>query len=882
MKSSTSQPQTIYLKNYQEPNFYIKSTDLNFQIFEDKTVVRSRLTVEKNINKNKGQEDLVLNGEELKLLSVTVDGELLSPNTYQCSDKTLVLSDLPSQFILEIETQIHPDKNTALSGLYKSDGMFCTQCEAEGFRRITYYLDRPDVMAIFTTTIEADKKAYPVLLSNGNLVDKGEDGDRHWAKWHDPFKKPAYLFALVAGDLTEIKDHYLTQSGKKVSLSIFVEAENAQKCDHAMQALKHSMQWDEQKYGLEYDLDIYMIVAVNNFNMGAMENKGLNIFNSKYVLADQATATDADFQGVEMVIGHEYFHNWTGNRVTLRDWFQLSLKEGLTVFREQQFTADMGTPIVNRISDVKQIRTRQYAEDSGPIAHPVRPNAYMEINNFYTMTIYYKGSEVIRMLHTLLGEAGFRAGMDLYFKRHDGQAVRVEDFINAMSDATQTDLTQFMNWYHQAGTPVVTVVKHFDSTTNILRFDFSQSCPKTPGQDEKKPFVIPIKIALYDAQGKQYPIAEHPDIKQTESGTFFVLDSESASLSFKSIDKPLVPSFLGNYSAPVKLHMDYSEADLTLIIQHDQDGFNRWDKSQCYKSQVINLLMSELNVNKNVTLPNAFMTVYKNLLKDEQTDPSLLAELLSLPSFQYIAEELASVNVAALNHSITYLRDTLAKSLEQDFYNVYKRMAEIDSGQLDSVSISARSLKNTVLAFLGRSQNEDYIKAIENQYVNANNMTDKMGALAAINHWVHPTRDKLFAQFYQDFKDETLVMDKWFALQAQAELPDTLDRIQSLLSHKAFDIKNPNKVYALIRTFGASNAHCFHSPDGKGYEFIADRVIDLNQTNPQVAARVLETLTGWKRLDNQHGQLMRKALLKIQQVEALSEDVYEIVTKSLM
>lgn len=882
MKSSTSQPQTIYLKNYQQPDFYIKNTDLDFQIFADKTVVRSRLEIEKNIEKNAHQADLVLNGEELKLLSVAVDGEKLSDNAYQCSDKNLILSDLPNQFVLEIETQIHPDKNTALSGLYKSDGMFCTQCEAEGFRRITYYLDRPDVMAVFNTTIEADKKTYPVLLSNGNLVDKGDKGDRHWVKWCDPFKKPAYLFALVAGDLTEIKDHYVTQSGRKIDLSIFVEAENAQKCDHAMQALKHSMQWDEQKYGLEYDLDIYMIVAVNNFNMGAMENKGLNIFNSKYVLADQATATDADFQGVEMVIGHEYFHNWTGNRVTLRNWFQLSLKEGLTVFREQQFTADMGTPIVNRIGDVKQIRTRQYAEDSGPIAHPVRPDSYMEINNFYTMTIYYKGSEVIRMLHTLLGEAGFRAGMDLYFERHDGQAVTIEDFVSAMSDATQTDLTQFMNWYHQAGTPVVTVVKHFDPTTNILRFDFSQTCPQTPGQEQKKPFVIPIKIALYDAQGKQYPISEHPNIQHTESGTFFVLESEKASLSFESVEQSLVPSFLGNYSAPVKLHMDYSEEDLALIIQHDQDGFNRWDKSQYYKSQVIHQLMTELDTHKAPMLPKAFMTMYKSLLQDSTTDPALLAELLALPSFQYIAEELATVNVAALNNSVGYLRDTLAKTLVVEFHHVYQRMSGLDTGQVDGASISARALKNTALAFLGRSQNEDYIELIENQYTHANNMTDRMGALSAINHWAHPTRDKLFNQFYQDFMQETLVLDKWFALQAQAELPDTLDRIQALLSHGAFDLKNPNKIYALIRTFGASNAQCFHSADGKGYEFIAARVIDLNQQNPQVAARVLETLTGWKRLDAKHGQLMKKALLTVQQVENLSEDVYEIVNKSLI
>tara|TARA_R110002110_G_scaffold195770_1_gene405449 strand:- start:57908 stop:60556 length:2649 start_codon:yes stop_codon:yes gene_type:complete len=882
MKSSTNQPQTIYLKHYQEPNFFIESTELNFQLFADKTVVHSRLKIVKNTSKSENNGDLILAGEELKLLSIKVDGQELTENSYECSDKSLTIANLDNAFTLEIKTEIYPDKNTALSGLYKSDGMFCTQCEAEGFRRITYYLDRPDVMSIFSTTIEADKKTFPVLLSNGNLVDKGDKGDRHWVRWDDPFKKPAYLFALVAGDLTEIKDHYVTQSGRKVTLAIFVEAENAKKCDHAMQSLKNSMQWDEQKYGLEYDLDIYMIVAVNNFNMGAMENKGLNIFNSKYVLADEATATDSDFQGVEMVIGHEYFHNWTGNRVTLRDWFQLSLKEGLTVFREQQFTADMGTPVVNRIADVKQIRTRQYAEDSGPIAHPVRPDSYIEINNFYTMTIYYKGSEVIRMLHTLLGESGFRAGMDLYFERYDGQAVTIEHFISAMSDANKTDLAQFMHWYHQAGTPVVNVTKNFDESTQTLTFDFTQSCPKTPGQEQKKPFVIPIKIALYDKEGNLYPIAKHTDIKQTESGTFFVLDKKSTSLTITGVNKPLVPSFLGNYSAPVKLHMDYTAAESALIIKHDQDSFNRWDKCQDYKCALVTKMMTEFETQPTPTLPAAFLDLYKDLLKDMATDPALLAELLALPSFHYIAEQLEQVNVKALNGCLIYLRDTLAKKFSKDFFAIYKRMSEQDTGKIEATSISARALKNTALAFLGRSQEESYAPLIENQYQNANNMTDRMGALSAINHWSHPIRERLFNQFYEDFKHETLVLDKWFSLQAQAELPDTLDRVSKLLSHEAFDLKNPNKIYALIRTFGAANAQCFHSADGKGYEFIADRVIDLNQQNPQVAARVLETLTGWKRLDKTHAQLMKKTLLKIQQVDNLSEDVYEIVNKSLV
>lgn len=881
MKSKANQPKTTFLKDYRAPDFLIDNTELKFSLQPNKTIVHAKLYMSRNTTQGKHQRPLILNGEELKLLSISINDKTLSETEYELSAKTLSIQDCPDSFILDIETEIDPEKNTALSGLYTSDGMFCTQCEAEGFRRITYYLDRPDVMAKFKTTIVADKERYPVLLSNGNPIDKGEEGDQHWVTWEDPFKKPAYLFALVAGDLVEITDYFTTQSGRKVKLAIYVEKENATKCAHAIESLKNSMRWDEQKYGREYDLDIYMIVAVNNFNMGAMENKGLNIFNSKYVLADQNTATDNDYQGVELVVGHEYFHNWTGNRVTLRDWFQLSLKEGLTVFREQQFSADMGSPIVKRINDVKQIRTRQYAEDSGPIAHPVRPESYIEINNFYTMTIYYKGSEVIRMLHTLLGETGFRKGMDLYFERHDGQAVTIEHLVSAMSDANGEDLNQFMLWYQQAGTPELTVKQSFDKTKKTLIFDFEQRCPATPGQTDKKPFVIPIKIALYKQSGEPHPIKPQDHIKQTESGTIFVLDKAKATLTINQVDEYLVPSFLGNFSAPVKLDADYAPADLALLIKYDKDGFNRWDICQDYKCDIIKDLVKQKLNNQSFSIPDAFIDVFKSLLDDEQTDPALLAELLAIPSFQYIAEQVDTVQVAALNASIAYFKTQLAINFAKQFKSIYEKMIKLDSGALDAESISCRALKNMALAYLGRSQTEAALPLIRSQYEKANHMTDRMGALSAINHWEHELRLQLFDDFYQQFKRDTLVLDKWFALQAQAELPNTLDRINELMQHPAFDFKNPNKIYALIRTFGAANAQCFHESTGKGYEFIAQRVIDLQQQNPQVAARVLETLTGWRRLDKHHAQLMKAALQKIQAVDNLSEDVYEIVNKSL-
>ncbi len=881
MKMQNSKLNTTYLKDYQRPDFLVESVDLHFELMEDKALVHSILRVSRNTHLEKHQRPLVLNGESLKLISLQVDDIRLNAKQYEQTPSTLTITEVPDNFTLEVVTEVAPQKNTALSGLYRSGSLFCTQCEAEGFRRITYYLDRPDVMATFTTTIVADKTRYPVLLSNGNKIDKGDMTDnRHFVKWQDPFKKPSYLFALVAGDLTQIKDSFTTESGRKVALEIFVEPQNKDKCQYALEALKKSMKWDEQAYGREYDLDVYMIVAVNDFNMGAMENKGLNIFNSKYVLASEETATDVDFQNVEAVIGHEYFHNWTGNRITCRDWFQLSLKEGLTVFREQQFSASTGSPTVKRITDARIIRTRQFAEDAGPMAHPVRPESYIEINNFYTSTVYNKGSEVIRMQYTLLGKAGFRKGMDLYFERHDGQAVTIEDFVAALSDANNIDLTQFRRWYNQAGTPQVTVKEAFDPKSKQFKLTLSQKCPLTPDQKEKMPFVIPIKIALYDDEGGKISLESKNPIHQTEEGHFLILDKETQEFVFENVPIKPVPSLLGNFSAPVKLSYPYTESELVLLMTSDEDLFNRWDASQRIGTHAIKSLMKDYQQNKTLSAPATIIKAYSKLLKQKISEPALLAQLLAIPSFSYVAEEFSTIEVDSLIAARKALVEGFSESLEDELARLYQDAAQADDGSLSSASMGQRALKNTCLYFLVKA-GAKWLNLAEEQYKNARNMTDKIGALGAINHSTSPMRQKLFDDFYNTFKNDPLVVNKWLSLQAAADLPNVLSNIQALLTHEGFDINNPNKVYALINTFGMANPERFHDESGKGYQFLADRVIELNQRNPQVAARLLEGLTQWKRLDEKHGELMKKALMKIESSGNLSEDVYEIVTKSL-
>lgn len=882
MNTPTAKVQTTYLKDYQVPDFLVDELSLQFELGEEKTMVYAELFIQKNPNKEEHQRPLVLQGDGLKLISLQLNQkELTQP--YQVTPNELTIHDVPDNFSLQIVTEIYPQKNTALSGLYRSGKMFCTQCEAQGFRRITYYLDRPDVMALFTTTIVADKTRYPILLSNGNKVDQGElDNNRHWVKWSDPFKKPSYLFALVAGDLYQLKDTFRTRSGKNVSLEFFVEPENKDKCTHAIESLKNAMRWDEEVYGREYDLDIYMVVAVNDFNMGAMENKGLNIFNSKYVLADKKSATDYDYQAIEAVIGHEYFHNWTGNRITCRDWFQLSLKEGLTVFREQQFSAAMGSAPVKRISDVKIIRTRQFAEDSGPMAHPVRPDSYIEINNFYTTTIYNKGAEVIRMLYTILGEAKFRKGMDLYFDRYDGQAVTIEDFVAAFEEANHYPLDQFYRWYEQAGTPSVHIDPQYDPERKLFTLRFNQQCKKTPDNKEKEPFLIPINIAFYDNKGHPLPVVSKNTQLSGTNGHYVLLNAKEQEFIFEGLDSKPIPSLLGDFSAPIKLSYPYTQDELVLLMKHDHDLFNRWDAAQRIGSQAIFSLMEDYREDRVLQISPILLNAYKELLEQKISDPHLLAQMLMLPSFNYIAEELPRIEVDALIAARKTFVFTLATSLKENFEKLYQLAKEMDDGEITGASIGYRALKNVCLSYLTRTNEDQLLKLAQEQYENAQNMTDAMGALSAINLTEKPIRQALFEDFYQKWKKDPLVVNKWLALQASSDLPNTLDKVKKLMSHEAFDINNPNKVYALINTFGAANPECFHANQGAGYQFIAENVINLNERNPQIAARILEPLSHWKRLDDKHGQLMKEALLSIQSSGNLSEDVYEIVTKALI
>ncbi len=867
MDRTQTSAKTIYLKNYRPPEFRIKTVDLHFSLDEESTRVRSRLTIERQ---GKGDHPLILNGEELKLIAIRLNGKVLSPDHYSVNVESLTLNQVPDQFELEIETEINPSANTSLEGLYLSNGNFCTQCEAEGFRKITYYLDRPDVMAIFTTTIEAEQEKYPVLLSNGNLIDQGIlDNGRHWVRWHDPFKKPSYLFALVAGDLAVKKDTFTTRSGRTVDLRIYTEHHNIDKTDHAMVSLKRAMVWDEDTYGLEYDLDIYMIVAVDDFNMGAMENKGLNIFNSKYVLASPATATDMDYLGIESVIGHEYFHNWTGNRVTCRDWFQLSLKEGLTVFRDQCFTADLNSPAVKRIDDVRILRTHQFAEDASPMAHPVRPQSYMEINNFYTVTVYNKGAEVVRMYHTLLGQEGFRKGMDLYFERHDGQAVTTDDFRKAMEDANHVDLSQFQNWYDQAGTPEVHVSEDWDASHGRYTLVLRQTCPPTPGQDEKNPFVIPIRLGLLGSKGQ--PLIEE---------TLLTLTQQEQCFEFENLSEKPLPSLLRDFSAPVKLHFDYDNDQLAFLMAHDDNAFNRWDAGQQLAMRVLKGLTTDSQNQISLELTESVVDAFrKTLLSDE--DPALIAEAMTLPPEADIAEQMEVIDPEAIFQARQFVRRTLAEYMQDDLLLVYERNQTEGDYNIDPMSMAKRRLKNCALAYLGTLENDQALELAWKQFSTATNMTDSLSALRVLAASTDGKKATALQQFYERWKDDALVLNHWFSIQASISRPETLEQVRELLDHSRFSIKNPNRVRALIGTFAQNNPRCFHWPDGSGYRFVADQILVLDPLNPQVAARLVRVFMRWKRYDEQRQSLMRTELERIRQQKGLSKDVFEIVDKSL-
>jgi aminopeptidase N len=877
-------PKTIYLKDYTVPDYLIDSVALNFSLDEENTTVISRLTLIRNPASQSTTTALVLLGEKLTLLRVVLNDDIeLTEQHYQQSEDTLIIHNVPQQhsFVLTIENSINPKANTALEGLYLSNGMLCTQCEAEGFRKITYFLDRPDVMTRFTTTLEGDKDRYPVLLSNGNKMAHGElANNRHWVTWEDPFRKPCYLFALVAGQLACLEDNFTTCSGRQISLQIFAEPYDLDKCGHAMQSLKNAMLWDEQVYGREYDLDLYMIVAVSHFNMGAMENKGLNVFNTKFVLARPDTATDFDYEHIEGVIGHEYFHNWTGNRVTCRDWFQLSLKEGFTVFRDQEFTGDKTSKAVKRIEDVNMLRTRQFAEDAGPMAHPIRPDAYIEINNFYTLTVYEKGAEVVRMLRTLLGAEGFRKGSDLYFERHDGQAVTCDDFVDAMETANGINLGQFRRWYSQAGTPILTVHQAYNAAAQTLTLTLAQTCPPTPGQSLKAPLLIPVTVGLINTDGTA---ALCRLIGQTESSQDIILQLTEAqqAFTFEGLAQQPVVSILRGFSAPVKVMMERSLDELAFLLSHDSDTFNRWEAGQQLASQIIFGLVADLQNNRTMQLNPIIIQAFEKVLHHQWPDLSYFSLLLSLPSESYLAEQLAVVDVEAIHTAREFVVRSLAEHFQSVLRKLYQTNHRDESGQFDAGAIGRRRIKNICLGYLSRLNDGEIQHWALQQFNNAKNMTDQIGALSDIVNNPHADQKQCLASFYQQWQSEALVIDKWFALQATCKMPDAFAIVLKLMQHPAFDLTNPNRVRSLIGAFSQGNPLHFHAANGQGYEFLGNQIIALNDINPQVASRMLGALTSWARYDKKRQVLMKAQLERIMTTDTISKDVFEVASKSL-
>ncbi|MBE9538923.1 MAG: aminopeptidase N [Proteobacteria bacterium] len=882
-----AKPGTIYLKDYQPPAYWIDQTELDFELHEDHSLVTSKLHMRRN-ETMRGQAELILHGQELELLEVAIDDRVLSLQEYTVSPGSLTISCVPDKFVLQCKTRIHPQDNTSLEGLYKSRTMFCTQCEAEGFRKITYYLDRPDVMSVFTVRIDAEQARYPVLLSNGNQLEaatRGEGG-RHSVTWHDPFPKPAYLFALVAGELSFIEDQFQTCSGSDVCLRVYTEEKDINKCDHAMESLKKSMRWDEERFGREYDLDLFNIVAVDDFNMGAMENKSLNIFNTSCILATPETTTDAGFEGIDAIVAHEYFHNWSGNRVTCRDWFQLSLKEGFTVFRDAEYTSDMGSRTVKRVEDVTYLRTAQFAEDGGPMAHPIRPDSFIEISNFYTVTVYEKGAEVVRMIHTLLGAENFRKGSDLYFERHDGQAVTCEDFVKAMEDASGVDLGQFRNWYSQAGTPLLTARDEYDDASETYTLHVEQSCPPTPGQPDKPPFVIPLAMGLLgDAGNLPLKLRDVAPDFETADNTHCVLmvDKPEQTFVFENVKERPVPSLLRSFSAPVRLDYGFSAEDLYALMSRDGDGFVRWDSSQQLAVRAIHQLERQLENGEALGVEPLLPQACGNLLSDESLDPAMVADMLAMPSENYLAE-LASkeggANVESIYAARNAVRGAIATAQEELLLSTYHRLETDRAYAADAAQIGARSLRNICLDYLC-SSNENHLDLAQTQFEGASNMTNRLSALRVLSYYGNEERrSAALAEFYRLFKSESLVINQWFQLQASIPEGDGLARVQALMSHPDFDIKNPNKARSLIGAFANNNLINFHRADGEGYRYLADQVAELNTLNPQLASRLLGPLTKWRNFVG-GSQLMRAELERLARMTDLSADVFEVVTKSL-
>ncbi|WP_426607189.1 aminopeptidase N [Pantoea anthophila] len=868
----TQQPQIKYRHDYRAPDYTITDIDLTFELDASTTRVTAISQVKRL---GDSQAELRLDGEALTLIALEIDGQPWT--AFREEEGALVISQLPESFTLKIINDIHPDQNTALEGLYKSGEALCTQCEAEGFRHITWYLDRPDVLARFTTTIYADGNRYPYLLSNGNRIDGGQDDQgRNWVKWQDPFPKPCYLFALVAGDFDVLRDSFTTRSGRDVALEIFVDRGNLDRADWAMTSLKNSMKWDEERFGLEYDLDIFMIVAVDFFNMGAMENKGLNVFNAKYVLAKAETATDKDYLGIEAVIGHEYFHNWTGNRVTCRDWFQLSLKEGLTVFRDQEFSSDLGSRAVNRIDNVRIVRGAQFAEDASPMAHPIRPDQVIEMNNFYTLTVYEKGSEVIRMMHTLLGEENFQKGMQLYFERHDGSAATCDDFVQAMEDASNADLSQFRRWYSQSGTPVLTVRDDYNPELEQYTLHVTQHTPATADQKEKLPLHIPLDIELYDGEGKVIPLQHngqpvHHVLNVTEEFQTFIFDN----VYFQP-----VPSLLREFSAPVKLDYKWSDAQLTFLMRHARNDFSRWDAAQSLLATYIRLNVARYQQGQHLSLPLHVADAFRAVLLDTDCDPALTALIMTLPSENEIAELFDVIDPQAISLVRDALQRTLARELADEFFAIYNANQQPEY-RVEHEAIGQRSLKNICLTYLAFSDAQLADKLVQAQYQQATNMTDALAALSAAVAAQLPCRDALLAAYDERWHQDGLVMDKWFVLQATSPAANVMRNVRQLLTHRSFTMSNPNRVRSLVGAFASANPAAFHAKDGSGYKFLVEMLTDLNTRNPQVAARMVEPLIRLKRYDETRQAMMREALEELLTLDKLSGDLYEKITRAL-
>jgi aminopeptidase N len=876
----TEEPHPVRLQDYRPPDWLIETVDLDVSLDPNATRVHAKLKLKPNAMG--APAPLILDGEDLKLVSLKLDGEKLPEANFVATPERLTIPQPPNRpFELEIETMIDPAGNTQLMGLYRAGDTYCTQCEAEGFRRITYFLDRPDVMAVYTTRIEADKEQAPVLLANGNLTAQGDvpGTGRHFAVWHDPFKKPCYLFALVGGKLARVADSFTTMSGRKVVLHIYVEPGKEDRCAYAMDSLKRAMRWDEEVFGREYDLDIFMIVAVSAFNMGAMENKGLNVFNDKYVLAKAETATDADFMGIEAVIAHEYFHNWTGDRITCRDWFQLCLKEGLTVYRDQEFTADQRSRPVERIGDVRSLRSHQFVEDAGPLAHPVRPEVYHEINNFYTTTVYDKGAEVVRMIKTLLGADLFRKGMDLYFSRHDGEAATVEQFVQCFADVSGRDFSQFMRWYSQAGTPDVVVTPHYDARARTYRLEIAQTIPPTPGQPRKEPMVIPLALGLVGKNGGDLPLVL--DGRPLERGVI-ELTRPSQTFVFTGLGERPIPSLNRGFSAPIKLSLPTEPDDLRYLAAHDSDPFNRWQAVQTLAMSLLTQNVAALRAGSPAREDDGLLEALGQILADDKLEPAFMALTLAPPSEADIAREIGrDVDPDAVFGAQRKLRAAIGLRHGEALAKKYQQMITPGPFRPDAAGAGRRALKNACLDFMAVTERSEAIARAFAQYQNADNMTDRMAALATLSLHDRPERAAALEDFYARYADDPLIIDKWLGLQAMIPERATLDRVRALTRHRAFSMANPNRVRALIGSFAQGNHTQFNRPDGAGYDFVADIVIALDPKNPQVAARLMGAFRSWRALESERRGRAEATLRRVAATAALSRDVGDIVARTL-